>query len=241
MADFDETVLEDDFEDEGAAGPGVEPRTSRLAVVALVSSLVCCFPVTSLLGLLLGSIAMIRIGTNPALRGRGAALVAVILGLAGSAAHLYVYRVLTAPARALHAAAAGDVMRFKSFFNAGGAQAPNIEVTTFITKLEDRYGPFVRAWPVAPSEDRSPTDDFMRFEYVFVFRDATQSGEAWIVLSLTGMGKLDSIRVLDDELGELKYPVVGTPQRVSPGGPRGRSPTGSGGSLRNSPPPPDEG
>ena len=68
------------------AGMVVEERTSVLAIVALVLSLVCIIPGFGLLGAVLAVIALIMIsGSNGRLGGRGLAIAALIIGLLVSA------------------------------------------------------------------------------------------------------------------------------------------------------------
>ena len=66
--------------DIGAASPAAR-RTSRLAIGSILSSLVVCCPVTTILGPLLGGVALKKIGADPALRGRGLAMTGIALGL----------------------------------------------------------------------------------------------------------------------------------------------------------------
>jgi hypothetical protein len=64
----------------------VEPRTSVLAILALISSLVCFIPGLSLVGVLLAIIALITIsGSNGRTGGRGLAIAALVIGLVVSA------------------------------------------------------------------------------------------------------------------------------------------------------------
>ena len=65
----------------GLDNPEVQPpKTSRLAVTSLIFSLILCCPLTTILGPLLGLVSVIRIGGNPALKGRGISVAAILLG-----------------------------------------------------------------------------------------------------------------------------------------------------------------
>jgi hypothetical protein len=58
------------------------PRTSILAISSLVTSLICCIPGLSVIGTLLGVVAMFRISSsNGRRRGTGLALAGIILGI----------------------------------------------------------------------------------------------------------------------------------------------------------------
>ncbi len=63
------------FEPAFNASP-TETKTSGLAVTSLVFSLILCCPLTTILGPLLGLGALVQIGRNPALKGRGIAFAA---------------------------------------------------------------------------------------------------------------------------------------------------------------------
>lgn len=57
------------------------PRTSRVAIVALVFSLLFCIPLAPLVGIVLGIVAFVQIGKRPAeLTGRGLAIAAFCVG-----------------------------------------------------------------------------------------------------------------------------------------------------------------
>ena len=60
-------------------GPTVQ-RTSKLAITALVSSVIFCCPITTILGILLGLFAFIRIRGDAALRGGALAVLAILIG-----------------------------------------------------------------------------------------------------------------------------------------------------------------
>lgn len=65
------------------AAPPAPPKkkTSALAIVALVLSLVICFAPLSLLGTILGIVALVRIGSRPELGGKGLAIASIPLGV----------------------------------------------------------------------------------------------------------------------------------------------------------------
>jgi len=66
----------------GLDNPDVQPpKTSRLAITSLIFSLILCCPLTTILGPLLGLVSVIRIGGNPALKGRGIAVLMLHPGL----------------------------------------------------------------------------------------------------------------------------------------------------------------
>lgn len=62
--------------------PILEQRTSVMAIIALVCSLICFLPLLPALGVVLGIIALVMIGgSNGRLSGRGLSIAAIIIGL----------------------------------------------------------------------------------------------------------------------------------------------------------------
>ena len=69
------------FESPFDAGDPGEQKISGLAIGSLVCSLICCVPVTTIPGILLGIWAMVSIGNNPARKGKGLAVAGIMLGV----------------------------------------------------------------------------------------------------------------------------------------------------------------
>ena len=66
-------------------------KTSGIAIASLVCSLICCIPVTTILGILLGVGAMVSIGSNPEKKGKGLAITGIILGAVFTALQAWAY------------------------------------------------------------------------------------------------------------------------------------------------------
>jgi len=64
-------------------GTSTSGKTSGLAIAALVLSILICFPLFPLVGLILGIVAMVKINSNPNLGGKGLAIAAIIVGGVG--------------------------------------------------------------------------------------------------------------------------------------------------------------
>jgi len=69
--------------------PGGEPpakgKLSGLAIASLVLSLIMCVPICPFIGAILGIVAVLKIGKNPSLRGKGMAIAGIVLGIVGLA------------------------------------------------------------------------------------------------------------------------------------------------------------
>ncbi len=209
----------------GDDDPG-ELKTSGLAIGSLVCSLICCVPVTTIPGILLGIGAMISIGNNPARRGKGLAVAGILLGAIFTGAQFFAYRffyvtavlVMTGPGDALTAGFANDPMAFKSHFYGSGIQATDAEAQAFIDMLRSRYGEFQGCRyndQVQTPPDFKPAKTF---PYILTFDNATLDAEAQIIWVDKRTGeriyKFGWVSVTDPDLGNLRYPpkkIPGTP------------------------------
>ena len=204
--------------------PAAAKKTSGLAITSLIFSLILCCPVTTIIGPLLGLVALVRIGRNPALKGRGLAFAAIITGVAFSIAQgigmyqgyqVMVRPVSEGPATALEAGFAGNPSGFTAEFYGAGATASDAEVQAFIDELRQRYGEFqsLRFDESGPQPQSSFGDPNVSFPYVFTFENGQASGVALRVFAdeVTGQWvmKWGSITVFDPDLGDLTYPPSG--------------------------------
>lgn len=200
-----------------------EQKTSGLAIASLVSSLICCLPITTILGILLGVGAMVSIGNDPAKKGKGLAMAGIVLGVVFTAGQAICYPpgirflkafyelVETGPRDALTAGFAGDPAGFKAEFYSAGAAASDAEVLAFVEELRGRYGEFVGS-----RVDQTATPTYgppaVPFPYVLEFENATVTAQVEIVfadpdVSNDFIKKLGYITVFDEELGDLTFPA----------------------------------
>lgn len=212
MTDFDTT-----FDPQPAA-----TKTSGLAMTSLIFSLVVCCPLTTILGPLLGIAALVRIGGNPALKGKGLAFVAIILGVVFTLAQGFggyqmwqlMQPVLEGPNVALTAGFAADTAVFKAEFHGAGATASDTEVTAFIDELRNRYGTYqsCRFDETSSGPTGAYGDPVIPFPYILTFDNGEVQIEAKYVFADRGTGwvrKWGSIAIFDSNLGDLTYPAGG--------------------------------
>jgi hypothetical protein len=196
-------------------------RTSGWALVALLCSLGVFCPVLTIVGPVLGVIALREIGRSDARRGRGLAWAAIVLGAVVTAAwagggiwwHVNVRRpLLSGPQAELRAGFAGDVAAFKAGFTSDGASASDAEARSFLNALSSRYGTFIEASLDMPDDADAAAVDRHRpvLPYRLVFDGQTVQGEAAFVIADAATGRLlcrfDWLIVYDDRLGNLRYP-----------------------------------
>ena len=192
-------------------------KTSGLAIASLVCSFILCCPITTIVGPLLGIAALVKIGGNPALKGRGIALAGILMGVVFTAAQaLGVYAtyvnivvpMVVGPRDALATGFGGDVTGFKSHFYGSGATASDAEAAAFIEQLRERYGEFVTS--DLEQRDQPQGGPIMEFDYRLTFDSETVNAEAQVVYADEQTGawpkKLGYIIVFDPDLGDLTYP-----------------------------------
>ena len=196
-----------------------EIKTSGLAVGSLVSSLICCIPITTILGVLLGIAAIFTISANPARKGKGLAVIGIVLGILFTAVQITGYRfmapywafAMSGPTEALEAGFNGDAALFRSHFVGAGATASDAEATRFIDEMRSRYGGFISASFDPQNNQQQPGfgQTTVKMVYVIEFEQQSMGADVWLVFVDEATGayrKLDSITIFDAEGGNLTYP-----------------------------------
>lgn len=165
-------------------------RVSPWAAVALIASFVPCPPMC-VLGVICGSVALRDI-RRTGRRGRGAAMVAIGLGLAitvlwvaaGFWWNANVRRpMIDGPAAAFRLGLAGDIEGFRAAFADPGSEA---EATAFLNDLESRFGPLrtispERRGPARAAKDIDPSR--LVIPYLFQFDGRSEPAEAQFIVT----------------------------------------------------------
>jgi hypothetical protein len=100
--------------------PYMEQRTSVMAIIALVLGILGCIPGLGLLAIILGIIALVRIGgSNGRLGGRGLAIAGIILGLLLSVVWIGIVSVFNKGSKMLSEMMAGPTTTFFTAAEAG--------------------------------------------------------------------------------------------------------------------------
>lgn len=198
-------------------------KTSGLAISSLICSIICCLPFTTIPGILLGAVALLSIGKNPALRGRGLAITGIVLGVIFTIGQVLIYPAAwglikgsweameAGPRDALTAGFAGDPAAFKAEFHGAAANATDAEVQAFVDELRDRYGAFVGSRLNDQGGGRPRFgQQKVPFPYLLEFENATVDAETEIVFSDPQQGgfimKIGYITVFDPDVGDLTFP-----------------------------------
>jgi len=210
----------------GGEGGFTEPaRTSGLAIGSLVCSLIFFCPITTIIGPILGVIALATMGGDPPRKGKGLAAIGIILGVVFTAGQFYfgskayqfmagyISFVMEGPDEALSAGMDGDIVAFKASFHGPGATASDEEARAFMDALRERYGDFGSAAFDQQSGQPpmgQPGQAAMPFPYIIEFSSGRVDAEVELVFADESTGevfkKLGYITVFDEELGDLTYP-----------------------------------
>ncbi|MHC5003823.1 MAG: DUF4190 domain-containing protein [Planctomycetota bacterium] len=202
-------------------------RTSGLAVGSLICSLIFCCPITTVLGVLLGLVALVSIGSNPARKGKGLAVAGLILGLIFTAGQAYfgysvwkgygIFR--DAPAQALQPGFDGDYTRMCTMFAAPGQEAA---AEALVAELRSRYGELQRSdldfEAFQGMQQPVPGQTEFTLPWMLVFDGATVTAELTIRESDQGTDDtiiFSRIEVIDPDAGNLVFPPAPEPAETS--------------------------
>lgn len=214
MSQFDSTFAAPD-----GASSSEPKKTSGMAVTALVFSLIFCCPITTVLGVLLGLIALVTMGDKK--KGKGIAIAAVIIGIITTAISGYAAIkigklvaesaafVQEGPAEAMNAASANDVAAFKAAFYGAGSTATDAEAQAFIDAVNQRYGTFQSA--MMSQQSQPPFGQpVVAFPYTLTFSNATVESSVELTFADEATGefvmKVSSITIIDPDSGDLTFP-----------------------------------
>jgi len=213
------TQFEQPF-DQPETGPA---QTSPLAIIALVCSLIFFCPITTILGPILGIVAMIGVGSDPQKKGKGLAVTAIVLGVVFTAGQGYFgYRIgkfgmdivrymMQAPNAALTAGFDGDMQGFKDEFHGRGATLSDQQAQQFIDTLRERYGEFQTVnFPQQQAQQPAPGQTTAVMPYQLQFSNVTVDAEVELILADPNTGqfikKLGYILIKDEERDNVRYP-----------------------------------
>lgn len=199
----------------GLAGFDEPPRTSSLAVASLVSSLVFCCPLTTILGPVLGIGYFVAAAGKPWLRGRGLAIAGILLGvlftIASGAVSWAVgtafVRLMELPGEVIARIEQVDEGAVRELFVPGALPAGSDALREFAAEVADRYGAF-RSWmPNDRSASVTMTGEIIPFPILIAFDAAEVEGVVRVAFpsgSLTPL--VHSIEILDPQRGDLRLP-----------------------------------
>ena len=211
--------------DLGEQNTSTQQKRSGLATASLICSLIVCCPIVTIVGVILGIVALFRIRSS-GMTGRGLAWSGIIIGLLTTIVSSLIIAFIASAAMevldqtpklvttAIQSGIDGDVEAFRAEFSFEAASAQDEEVATFIETLTSRYGTFDEAVidmaAMQGSQESSNGQAELPMQLVFetqsvsstVVIDIGQSEESWIDV------KIQCLSIHDSEKGDLAFPIA---------------------------------
>jgi hypothetical protein len=209
------------------------PRTSKLAIASLVTSFFSCCGPCGVVPIILSVVSIVRIKLDPALRGMGIAVVALILNLGVTVAASFwavpkvmgvfnqVFGLMIAgPVDAIRAGQSGDVEAFLAAVRQEGPNPPDTEdASVFLSALTDRFGQ-IQSSVIQDQNRGAPqpgaTDAAVDYMLTFTKDGKTSAIKCEVLWSMANdAGDLDvkikRIRVFSED-GEIAFPATEAPK-----------------------------
>lgn len=198
------------------------PRHSGWAIAAILCSLAVFCPPLTILSPLLATRALFHIKASPGRKGKGLAILALVLGGVitfgwGWGAWWWNGNIrkpmIRGPVEALTAGFSGDLAGFKSGFFGDGAISSDEEAGRFLSELESRYG---RLFSMSQRklQDANQLGYQMRgyrITYLMTFETGPINAEGRFVITSADrpglIGRFAWLAVFDEEQGDLVYPA----------------------------------
>jgi hypothetical protein len=188
-------------------------------------------PIASLLGPLLGVVALARIRRRPHLRGTKVAVTGIVIGLLATGGWAATARwwhvnarlpMLEGPVAALKKGLAGDVGGFTRGFVAHDAAGDQAEAAAFLNEVAGRFGRLRGSTQRVGDQASAPAANPRRprIAYTFEFESGPVEAEAQFVIWDEGTGlvfKFAWLALRDRERGDLAFPKsAGGPLEYDP-------------------------
>jgi hypothetical protein len=200
------------------------PRRSGLATAAMVCSFIVCCPITTIVGPILGLIALISLKGKSHISGKGFAWTAIIVGLISTILWAvigflavgkfmeFVEEVGEVTTTTIQAGFDKDNTTFRAGLAQSSSDVSDEEITQFINELESRYGTFDSAVMNIEEQDQTlkPTANEAPLSMQLIFETTTIPADV-LMHVIPGSSfefelKLGCIRIKDAKHGDLVFP-----------------------------------
>ncbi len=202
-----------------------QQKRSGLATASLICSLIVCCPVVTLIGVILGIVALLQM-RGKQIAGRGFALAGIVIGIVTTvltslgiaflvhAAMEVLDQTPKLVTTAIQSGIQGDTEAFRAEFSYDAVAANDEEVTSFIATLTSRYGKFDEAVidmrAMQGGQQSSEGQAEMPLQLVFetqtisstVVIDIAKGKESWVDV------KIQCLLIHDSEKGDLAFPFA---------------------------------
>ena len=202
----------------------IETETSQrsgLATAALISSLIVCCPIATIVGPILGIISLATLKGRP---GKGFAWTAIVVGLIstvlwigagvffGQMAFKFIGQVGETTTKTIEAGYEGDYEAFRTGLSQSSMHVTDEEIKSFISELTLRYGKFDSATMNLEEQEQAlkPRADEAPFSVRLIFETTDVNAEVLMHI-IKGAGydfetKIGCFKINDAENGDLIFP-----------------------------------
>ena len=201
-----------------------KPRCG-MATASLICSLILCCPIVTLVGVILGIVALMRI-RGSAMSGRGLAWAGIIIGiLTTTLTTLFMIIAVNvglgvleqtpeSVTTAIKAGITGDIEKFRMEFTHEAVAASDDEITSFLETISTRYGVFDKAVidMATMQAGQQPSGDEPELPIQLVFETKTISAIAVFTVA-EGTDSLIDVQIQcllirDPENGDVAFPLA---------------------------------
>ena len=201
-----------------------KPRCG-MATASLICSLILCCPIVTLVGVILGIVALLKI-RGSAMSGRGLAWAGIIIGiLTTTLTTLFMIIAINiglgvleqtpeSVTTAIKAGITGDIEKFRMEFTHDAVAASDDEITSFLETITTRYGVFDKAVidMATMQAGQQPSGDEPELPIQLVFETKTISAIAVFTIA-KGTDSLFDVQIQcllirDPENGDVAFPLA---------------------------------
>jgi hypothetical protein len=196
-----------------------------MATASLICSLILCCPIVTLVGVILGIVALLKI-RGSAMSGRGLAWAGIIIGILTTTLttlFMIIVLILTlgvleqtpeSVTTAIKAGITGDIEKFRMEFTHDAVAASDDEITSFLETITTRYGVFDKAVidMATMQAGQQPSGDEPELPIQLVFETKTISA---IVVFTVAKGtdslidvQIQCLLIRDPENGDVAFPLA---------------------------------
>ena len=196
-----------------------------MATASLICSLILCCPIVTLVGVILGIVALVKI-RGSAMSGRGIAWAGIIIGiLTTTLTTLFMIIAVNvglgvleqtpeSVTTAIKAGITGDIEKFRMEFTHEAVAASDDEITSFLETISTRYGVFDKAVidMATMQAGQQPSGDEAELPIQLVFETKTISAIAVFTIAKGTDSWIDvqiqCLLIRDPENGDVAFPLA---------------------------------
>jgi hypothetical protein len=197
---------------------------SGLATTSLICSLIICCPIATIVGPILGLIALIKMKAKPQISGRGFAWSGIIIGVVSTIVWVgigafvtkmgldFLEKVATLSTETIQAGYEGDYQKFRGNLTRSSSSVTDEEIKSFIDTLQTRYGKFdssiLNMQDQNYSSEASESAEVIPVRFIFETNDAS----GLLFLEITSGTWFDyemhisKITIFDSKDGNIEFP-----------------------------------